>query len=216
MSRYNPDAHLPSTNAHFYAGSTPKAPLSGGDAEFLKGNRAAIVQPAVKVSKDWRYYENAIVHGQELTAALLKEYKDGEVWREHYKTWREACEPLGKSTSQIDRLIKEEREINVKCVNTAKEHTLATVNDLPDPFDLMPPTVHAGAAPMPTQSTPKPKAVQEEVEHKPRCRTITGSRSMRCRSGVRLLTSLAGPSIGTMPSTIWCPARKITILSRAT
>ena len=128
-------------------------------------------------SKDWRYYENAIVHGQKLTAALLKEYKEGGSWKEHYKTWRDACVPLGKSKRQIDRLIQEEDESRTECPTeplseTAK--TLATVNDLPDPFDLMPPTVHAGAAAMPAQSTPKPKAVQEEVEHKPRMQNNNG------------------------------------------
>lgn len=147
----HPSARIPITNMRAYISSTPKAPLDSGTAEFIKG-KPAITQQA----KDWRYYESTITHMHELEGAVLKEYKEGGAWKEHYKTWRAACEPLGKSRSQIDRLIKEEREIKQgsECATFDKEHTLEKVNSLPNPMadidaDLAA-SVHAGPAPRPT------------------------------------------------------------------
>ena len=111
--KIHPSANLPPTHP-LLVGSTPKAPLDPGTAEFIKG-KPAIIEPAVRKAKDWRYYETTITTMHELEGAVLKEYKEGGSWREHYKTWRDACVPLGKSRSQIDRLIQAENESSAEC-----------------------------------------------------------------------------------------------------
>lgn len=94
----------------------------------------------VEAAKDWRYYENAIVHHEQVGAKLYLEYQESGAWKAHYKTWEDACIPLGKSRRQIDRLIKAERDIRTECPNKSPSETLATVNTLPDPMaDLNPP-----------------------------------------------------------------------------
>jgi len=149
MSKFDPSAHIPKSNMSAYVGSTPKAPLDPGTAEFVKGK-----PPIVQAAKDWRYYESTIIRNEQLNAALLKEYKEGGAWREHYKTWRDACEPLGKSRSQVNRIIQEEAEIQngASCATSDKVETLAKVIALPNPmadFDAdLAATVHAGPAPM--------------------------------------------------------------------
>ena len=161
MSRYDPSARIPPSNMSAYVGSTPKAPLDPGTVEFVKGK-----PPIVQTAKDWRYYETTITHMHEVEGAVLKEYKEGGSWKEHYKTWRDACVPLGKSKRQIDRLIQEEDESRTECPTEPLSETattLATVNELPDPFDLMPPTVHAGAAPRPATPQPVPKAEPQDT-----------------------------------------------------
>ena len=116
----------------------------------------------------------------EREGAVLKEYKDGGSWKEHYKTWRDACEPLGKSKRQIDRLIQEEVESRTECpINESESDTLATITTELDPLDEClraqetKPTVHAGPATAPP-AAPKAKVSQEAVEHKPRERNDSG------------------------------------------
>lgn len=66
----------------------------------------------VEQAKDWRYYEQAILHSEEHTGKLYREYKEGGAWKTQYKTWEAACVPLGKSRRQVDRLINDEVEIS--------------------------------------------------------------------------------------------------------
>lgn len=77
-----------------------------GSAAYSNAPRIAIVQPA----KDWRYYEATIIKMEENTGRTLKEYKESGVWRDHYKSWAAACEPLQISRRRADELIKEEDE----------------------------------------------------------------------------------------------------------
>lgn len=74
----------------------------------------AIVQ-AAEVQKDWRYYEQTILNAEQNVGKLYREYKECGAWKEHYKTWADACEPLGKSRSQVDRLIHNVEEISAEC-----------------------------------------------------------------------------------------------------
>lgn len=83
----------------------------------LGGNaytNSAIVQQA---KKDWRYYEGRIVALDEDRGKLLKEYKEGSTWKEHYKTWTDACVPLDISRRQADRLIESEELFRTECPN---------------------------------------------------------------------------------------------------
>jgi len=147
---------------------------------------AYISQPAiVEAAKDWRYYENAILQHEKVGAKLYLEYKDSGAWKAHYKTWRDACEPLGKSRSQINKLIQVARESSAECATESPSDTLDKVNALAPPTEAelkaqldadilgLGPTVHAGPAPMPTRTaTPTPAATQEQ--HKPRVRNDNG------------------------------------------
>ena len=149
----HPSARLPLSNMSAYIGSTPKAPLDPGTIEFIKG-KPAITQEA----KSWRVYEMTIIHNEEVNAKILVEYKESGAWRERYKTWRDACEPLGLSRRRIDELIQEESESRRKppiAPLSEVEETLETVNDLPDPLAYLErPTVHAGPAPKPKANEP--------------------------------------------------------------
>jgi hypothetical protein len=62
----------------------------------------AIVQQA---EKDWRFYETSLLKMDKDKGAMLEEYKKGETWRKHYKSWEDACVPLDISKRQADRLI---------------------------------------------------------------------------------------------------------------
>lgn len=74
----------------------------------------------VEQAKDWRYYEQMIATSEEMTGKLYKEYKDSGVWKQKYKTWTEACEPLGKSRSQVNRIIAQEvLESGAECANVS-------------------------------------------------------------------------------------------------
>lgn len=75
---------------------------------------SAIIRQA---KRDWRYFQEAIVASEEQTGALLKEYKESGVWKEHYKTWTDACVPLNISRRQADQLIADEVAIRRESPN---------------------------------------------------------------------------------------------------
>lgn len=77
----------------------------------------AIVQPAA-VKKDWKFYEDAISNSEAFTGLLYEEYRDGKTWKEQYKTWEDACVPLGKSRRQVDRIIAKDNQKRTECPNT--------------------------------------------------------------------------------------------------
>jgi hypothetical protein len=124
----------------------------------------------VEAAKDWRYYESTIIRNNEMNAAMLKEYKEGGAWKAHYKTWRDACEPLGKSRSQIDRLIQSESESSASCATFTKANTLEKVNSLANPISdeellgLLP-KVHTKASP---QAKPEPEPEPEKATEPPK------------------------------------------------
>jgi hypothetical protein len=69
--------------------------------------------------KDWVYYECLIVASEENTGRIFREYKQSGVWRQQYKTWAAACVPLGKSRSQVDRIIQDESTSSALCAESS-------------------------------------------------------------------------------------------------
>lgn len=74
-----------------------------------------------KATKDWRFYQQAIISSEERTGELLREYKEGGTWKQHYKTWTDACVPLNISRSQSNRLIAESVAISAECANDSNK-----------------------------------------------------------------------------------------------
>lgn len=106
-----------------------------GASAYSNAPHSAMVQAAIPV-KDWRYYEKTIIAMEEGTGKLYKEYKEGGAWKEQYKTWEDACVPLGKSRSQVDKIIAREDSIRSQCANTPtqqKKETLKAISKLPEP-----------------------------------------------------------------------------------
>lgn len=140
-------------------GSSPTDPVKQAAAKAFGNPPPSIVQPAEQAARDWRYYETTIIRREEASADILKEYKDGGSWRVHYKTWQDACAPLGKSRRQIDRLIQEASDIRTEMPEVIQSDIQSSsVNDLPDPLaeleaQLAKAVVRAG----PTQE-PEPSA----------------------------------------------------------
>ena len=117
---------------------------------------SAIVQSA----KDWRYYESTIIQNEESNGAIYLEYQSSGAWKDHYKTWEEACVPLGKSRRQIDRLIKSEKDIRTECPNVVEAQALEKFNARPDPV-----TPKALPNPcLPPPAPPLPAHVSETLE----------------------------------------------------
>lgn len=101
--------------AHAYVNSTPKSDIAAEAARQFSKPQAAIVESATK--KDWVYYETAINEAEEHCGKLYREYRESKVWKAQYKTWEDACVPLGKSRRQVDRDIHAE-EKRTECPNT--------------------------------------------------------------------------------------------------
>ena len=167
-------------------GSTPKSPLSDGDAEFFKGDRQAIVQPAEMSSEQFKSEARAAIKDFEAQSVrfliVTKIFK--KRWREFGPTQDLACsEVFGCSLAALrQRLyrVKDNLDVHAACDLTPEEdkkNTLTAIANLPTPpglDDLLdniaaspnpapPPSTQPAAAPAPPPA-PAPAPV---AEHKP-------------------------------------------------
>ena len=131
-----------------YIGSTPKAPIDPGTADFVKG-RPAIVQPAVQAVKDLQFYveriatlAKAIEHNAKEYRKAVSDLKASELWKSQFKTWGRTCrECLGISRQRGNELIREltesyeeyNEQVETPLSTTSKAHELEMRMSLPDP-----------------------------------------------------------------------------------
>lgn len=134
----------------------------------------AIVQ---KAKRDWKFYQSAILKLDEDRGKLLHEYKEGGTWKEHYKTWVDACVPLNISARQADRLIQLEVSIRTECPNVddkKEEKALSQVEKAreatpePEKEEDEKPAVHSADEAKPEPAKPHTNGHQPKQNGKPK------------------------------------------------
>lgn len=129
------------------------------------GKPAAIVQPA---TRNWHFYESAILKLDDQQGTLLKEYKLGGTWKERYKTWTDACVPLNLSRREIDRLIEKETFSRTECPNVDNKKEEAALKKVeqarpPKPTEAAPPAIPDFLKTDEELEKPRVKTAQESI-----------------------------------------------------
>lgn len=130
--RFDPSSNIRKEHINAYS-SAPIPDLEQKAVKAFANPPPAITQPA---KKDWRYYESAIIAGWQ----LYDSYKSSGEWKQQYKTWEDACVPLGKSRRRVDEIIQEGKKSAVSADSNSEEklETLKTVSELPVPREEEP------------------------------------------------------------------------------